>query len=66
MKTFFRKLFRIPTKRFVVQYVGTTVAEQSPLAYAQAGGWIQMVNYVTWTLASAFVLGSLVSLSATI
>ena len=64
MKTFLRKLFRIKTKRIIVQYVGTAIAEQAPLAYAQAGSWIQMVNYVTWTLASAFVLGSLVALSA--
>ena len=61
-----RKYFRIRTIRIKVQYIGPTITETMALAYAQACGWIQMVNYVTWTLASAFVLASLVSITSTL
>jgi hypothetical protein len=36
------------------------------LAYTQGGSWISLVNVITWTLASVYILGSFFSLQDTL
>ena len=42
----------------------TTPADPAALAaYAQAGSWLQMVNTITWTLTSIFLVGAIIALN---
>ena len=39
------------------------VVDQTTLAYQQASDWLRMVNTITWTLSSIFLVGAIIALN---
>ena len=43
--------------------ITTPVTQQSELAYQQASDWLRMVNTITWTLSSIFLVGAIIAVN---
>jgi hypothetical protein len=46
-----------------VDDLATPAGERCKLAYQQASDWLRMVNTITWTLSSIFLVGAIIALN---